>query len=56
MSAQDYDKAISPLEKLIEKERALDGYKFLSEILYAKVIDYKNKYDNQKFRQIALRQ
>jgi len=25
MSAQDYDKAISPLEKLIEKEGHIDG-------------------------------
>ena len=48
MSAQEYDKAVSPLEKLIEKEDALDGYKFLSEILYAKGVEYKNKYDNNK--------
>ncbi len=48
MSAQEYDKAISPLEKLIETEDALDGYKFLSEILYVKGVDYKNKYDNNK--------
>lgn len=48
MSAQNYDKAISPLEKLIEKEDALDGYKFLSEILYVKGVDYKYKYDNNK--------
>ncbi len=48
MSAQEYDKAVSPLEKLIEKEDALDGYKFLSEILYAKGAEYKNKYDNNK--------
>lgn len=48
MSAQDYDKAINPLEKLIEKEDALDGYKFLSEILYVKGVEYKNKYDINK--------
>lgn len=48
MSAQNYDKAISPLEKLIEKEQALDGYKFLSEILYAKGSEFKNKYENDK--------
>lgn len=48
MSAQKYDQAISPLEKLIEKEQALDGYKFLSEILYYKGNEYKNKYDNSK--------
>jgi tetratricopeptide (TPR) repeat protein len=48
MSAQDYDKAISPLEKLIEKEGHIDGYKFLSEIFYVKGIEYKNKYDNNK--------
>lgn len=48
MSAQEYDKAVSPLEKLIEKEGAIDGYKFLSEIFYVKGIEYKNKYDNEK--------
>jgi tetratricopeptide (TPR) repeat protein len=48
MSAQDYDKAISPLEKLIEKKQALDGYRFLSEILYVKGNEYKNKYDQSK--------
>jgi tetratricopeptide (TPR) repeat protein len=48
MSAQDYDKAISPLEKLIEKKDALDGYRFLSEILYVKGVEYKNKYDVSK--------
>jgi len=48
MSSQEYDKAVSPLEKLIEKENALDGYKFLSEIFYVKGVEYKNKYDNNK--------
>lgn len=48
MSSQEYDKAISPLEKLIEKEQSLDGYKFLGEILYAKGNEYMNKYDNSK--------
>lgn len=48
MSQQRYDDAISPLEKLIEKEQALDGYKFLSEILYYKGMELKNKYDNNK--------
>jgi len=48
MSSQEYDKAVSPLEKLIEKENALDGYKFLSEIFYVKGVEYKNKYDNDK--------
>jgi tetratricopeptide (TPR) repeat protein len=48
MSSMQYDKAISPLEKLIEKEQSLDGYKFLSEILYSKGIEYKNKYDTDK--------
>jgi len=48
MSAQDYDKAISPLEKLIEKEGNVDGYKFLSEIFYVKGVESKNKYDNNK--------
>ena len=48
MSSQEYDKAVIPLEKLIEKENALDGYKFLSEIFYVKGVEYKNKYDNNK--------
>ncbi len=48
MSSQKFDEAISPLEKLIEKEQALDGYKFLSEILYYKGNEYKNKYDDSK--------
>jgi len=48
MSSQEYDKAISPLEKLIEKEGNIDGYKFLSEIFYVKGVDYKNKYDKDK--------
>ncbi len=50
MSAQDYDNAIDPLEKLIEKEQALDGYKFLSEILYSKGVEKKNKYDNNRVK------
>jgi tetratricopeptide (TPR) repeat protein len=48
MSAQDYDKAISPLEKLIEKEQSLDGYKFLSEIYFAKGNETKYKYESSK--------
>jgi tetratricopeptide (TPR) repeat protein len=48
MSSQEYDNAISPLEKLIEKENALDGYRFLSEIYYVKGVDYKSRYDNNK--------
>lgn len=50
MSAQEYDQAISPLEKLIEKVQALDGYKFLSEIYYSKGVENKNKYDNSKVK------
>ena len=48
MSAQEYDKAVNPLEKLIEKEGNIDGYKFLSEIFYVKGVEFKNKYDNNK--------
>lgn len=48
MSAQEYDNAVKPLKKLIELEKALDGYRFLSEIYYAKGMDLKNKYDNDK--------
>lgn len=48
MSAQEYDNAVKPLKKLIELEQALDGYRFLSEIYYAKGTDLKNKYDSDK--------
>lgn len=54
MSAQEYDRAISPLEKLIEKEQALDGYKFLSEIYYSKGVENKNKYDISKVKSDSL--
>lgn len=48
MITLQYDNAINPLEKLIEKKDALDGYKFLSEIFYVKGNEYKTKYDNDK--------
>jgi tetratricopeptide (TPR) repeat protein len=48
MSSAQYDKAIAPLEKLIEKEQSLDGYKFLSEILYEKGVENENKYKMSK--------
>lgn len=41
LSKGDNMSAIKPLEKLIEKEKALDGYKFLGEIYYVEGINSK---------------
>lgn len=48
MSEQDYDAAISPLEKIIEKDKALDGYRYLGEIYYDKASKLKSKYETSK--------
>ena len=34
MSAGNFEKAVDPLKVMIEKEQALDGYRYLGEILY----------------------
>ena len=44
LSAQDYDKAISPLEKLVDKEHSADGYRYLGEIYYNKATNLKAQY------------
>lgn len=44
MSEENYEKAIPPLEKIIEKENSLDGYKFLGQILYNKGNRLMNEY------------
>ncbi|MGA8266104.1 MAG: hypothetical protein WB779_16795, partial [Ignavibacteriaceae bacterium] len=36
MNAGKFDEAISPLQKIIDKEKSRDGYKFLGEIYYDK--------------------
>jgi tetratricopeptide (TPR) repeat protein len=48
MSAGDNDKAISPLKKLIELEKALDGYRYLGEIYYTKGSLARNDYEVTK--------
>jgi tetratricopeptide (TPR) repeat protein len=44
MNNQKYDEAIPHLEKLIELDQELDGYRFLGEILYNRGIIAKEKY------------
>lgn len=44
MNSQKYDEAIPHLEKLIELDQELDGYRFLGEILYNRGIIAKDKY------------
>jgi tetratricopeptide (TPR) repeat protein len=41
MNTGDYDKAIEPLEKIIEKEKSVDSYKYLGEILYEQGMKHK---------------
>jgi tetratricopeptide (TPR) repeat protein len=45
LNAGNYDMAIDPLEKMIEKEKSLDGYRYLGEILYEKGSKLMNKYN-----------
>ena len=48
MNTQQYDKAIPALEKLIEKDKAIDGYRFLGEIHYNKGTLAKSRYAETK--------
>ena len=48
MSEQDYDAAVAPLQKIIEKDKALDGYRYLGEIYYDKASKLKSKYETSK--------
>ncbi|MDP2366057.1 MAG: tetratricopeptide repeat protein, partial [Ignavibacteria bacterium] len=43
LSKGDNDAAVEPLQKLIENEKALDGYKFLGEIYYVNGTNFKNQ-------------
>jgi tetratricopeptide (TPR) repeat protein len=42
LSKGDNDSAIEPLKKLIDKEKSVDGYKFLGEIYYTNGANLKN--------------
>ena len=44
LSAQEYDNAIAPLQLLIDKQKSVDGYKYLGEIYYNKAVTFKTKY------------
>jgi len=55
MNAQKFDEAIPVLEKLIEKDKSADGYKFLGEILYNKGIVQKNQYTETKNSEDSLK-
>ena len=48
MSEQKYDNAIEPLQKLIDKEKSADGYKYLGEIYYDKAAKLRAKYESSK--------
>ena len=48
INQQDYDKAMVPLQKIIDKEHGIDGYRYLGEILYDKATSLKSKYQNSK--------
>jgi tetratricopeptide (TPR) repeat protein len=45
MNAGKFDEAISPLQKIIDKENSRDGYRFLGEIYYDKARKLKNQYE-----------
>jgi len=51
LSKGDNDSAIDPLKKLIEKEKALDGYKFLGEIYYVNGTNLKNQGEDLKAKE-----
>ncbi len=44
MGTHEFDKAVEPLKKLIEKKKELDGYKYLGEIYYDKANKLKSQY------------
>lgn len=48
LSAQRYDEAIQPLEKLISLKKVPEGYRFLGEILYNKGVNGMAKYNSSK--------
>ncbi len=44
LSAGKYDEAVEPLQKLIDKEKSADGYRYLGEIYYNKGQQLKDQY------------
>ncbi len=48
MSLGENDQAIDPLKKLIDKEKSLDGYKFLGEIYYNKGTNLRSQFESTK--------
>ena len=43
LSKGDNEAAVAPLKQLIDREKALDGYKFLGEIYYVNGTNFKNQ-------------
>ncbi len=54
MNAGKFDEAISPLQKIIDKENSRDGYRFLGEIYYDKARKLKSQYQTSKDVQDSL--
>jgi tetratricopeptide (TPR) repeat protein len=48
LSTQQNDKAIQPLQKLIDLENSADGYQYLGEIYYTKGVNTMSKYKTGK--------
>ncbi len=48
INQKDYDKAMVPLKKIIDKIHGLDGYRYLGEILYDKATVSETKYKSSK--------
>ncbi|MHB1688006.1 MAG: tetratricopeptide repeat protein [Ignavibacteriaceae bacterium] len=44
LSAQEYDSAIAPLQKLVDNGHSVDGYKYLGEIYYNKGANLKTQF------------
>lgn len=44
MTDSKYDEAIEPFTILIQKEKPLDGYKYLGEIYYQKAVKFRDQY------------
>jgi tetratricopeptide (TPR) repeat protein len=44
MTEQRYDEAIEPLKILLQKEKSVDGYKYLGNIYYEKAVKFRDKY------------
>lgn len=48
INQKEYDKAMVPLQKIIDKNHELDGYRYLGEILYDKASNFETKYKSSK--------